>query len=312
MRTHLLSTVTLMAVLALGQAAAAQEEGAARGPAIQVTEAQKTRLARLLPEAAELAGAERSEATEFYSPTNLYEYIDGAAEGYLAYDFVALAHQMYKKGAAEITLDVFDMGTDENAYGVYASERNPQSRFLPIGSEGYSGGMVLNFLQGPYYVKLLAFDEPSGAALESFARAVAARIGGERTLPPALALFPERDLKPHTALYVKHAPLGHDLLGPAYLAKYQNGDQESTLLLSPSADAAQAAERLQRWRAFVERAQATQLIEKLGPGAFRGRTPYEGPLWAWAQGPWLVLLLNPPEPPDQLAEAVKAKLAGTK
>src|SRR4051794_27389697 len=60
-----------------------------------------------------------------YKPDNLYEYIDGGADVYLLYDFQQLLHQELKDGGAELTADIYEMRTPEDAFGIYAAERSP-------------------------------------------------------------------------------------------------------------------------------------------------------------------------------------------
>jgi hypothetical protein len=119
----------------------------------------------LLPELAEWTLAEAPSA---YLPATLFEYIDGAAENYLSYGFRELIVGNYKKGksTASLTVEVYDMGDDLRAYGVYSSERYPESRFLKIGGQGYFEDGTLNFTAGRFYVKLLCFDCGQDAEME--------------------------------------------------------------------------------------------------------------------------------------------------
>jgi hypothetical protein len=97
---------------------------------------EKTKLSALLPARAPV---------RFYT-SDLYQYIDGGAEAYHGYGMVTLAHQEFKAGAAEVTIDLYDMGDPLRAFGIYASERSPEYRFLDIGAEGYAAGEILNFV----------------------------------------------------------------------------------------------------------------------------------------------------------------------
>jgi hypothetical protein len=143
----------------------------------RLTPAGKARLAALLPHPRDLA-ARSAPAPEFYS-ADLYRYIDGGAEAYLRRGFVALVHREYKTGALELTIDVYDMGSPSGAAAVFAAERSPDSPAAAAGAEAFSGEGMLNFRQGRYYGKLLAFGDPAKSAplLEKAARAIAAKIG---------------------------------------------------------------------------------------------------------------------------------------
>ena len=66
-------------------------------------------------------------------------------------------HQDFHAGDLDLTADIFDMGSAENAFGMYSSERSPKYDFIPMGTEGYRNEGIINFLQDRYYVKLAAF-----------------------------------------------------------------------------------------------------------------------------------------------------------
>ncbi len=140
--------------------------------------AQPQKLASLLPDASTFGGKPSSAAVVYTA--DLYKYLDGGAEAYRKRGFVALIHREYKAGDIELTADIYDMGTPDSALGIYSAERSPESKSIKIGREGYSGEGFLNFVQGRYYVKLIAFSEKSrtAAALEAAARSIAGKIHG--------------------------------------------------------------------------------------------------------------------------------------
>ena len=136
-------------------AAGPQQSGS---PSPTVPPATQESLLKLLPDRAKFAAT--TSTRRFYA-ADLYEYIDGEAAGYHAYDFVALLNQAYKVQDADVTVDIYDMGAPTNAFGVYAAECSPENHFVEIGAEGYLGDSALNFWQGRYYVKLSGSD-PKG------------------------------------------------------------------------------------------------------------------------------------------------------
>src|SRR4030042_5526834 len=114
-------------------------------------------LRSLLPEP---SGWILTETPPTYVPGTLFEYIDGAAENYLSYGFRELVVGNYKeqRSAATLTVEVYDMGDETRAFGIYSSERYPASHFLSVGTQGYWEEGTLNFIVGGYYIKLLCFD----------------------------------------------------------------------------------------------------------------------------------------------------------
>ena len=47
----------------------------------------------------------------FYSPDNLYEYMDGAADIFVLYGVKTMLHLDAKVRTVDVTVDIFDMGT---------------------------------------------------------------------------------------------------------------------------------------------------------------------------------------------------------
>jgi len=287
----------------------AQEEGGeAAAPAV-IPAAAKERLARLLPEPSEV-GAARSGEQKFYS-SDLFQYTDGGADIYLDYGMVAMVHQEYKSSSTDFTLDIYNMGTPANAFGIYAGESSPDYHFLPFGAEGYGTNEILNFLQDEFYVKLSGFSdkEKTGPALERFAQAVSRRIGPSAALPKFLTLFPPERLVSHSAKYVKKAPLGHEFLAPAILASYALGDKPTTLVISKAANASGAALKVEKLREYFGRSGKVAPKPGLAPSAFWGSNQLEGETVFLASGSYAILCLNPPPEPESFLQSVMERIA---
>ncbi|MFB3902785.1 MAG: DUF6599 family protein [Acidobacteriota bacterium] len=266
-------------------------------------------LVNLLPKGDEL-GARLTEGPAFYGPASLYEYIDGAAEAFIGYDFVALAHAVYQKGDAEIIVDIYDMGRPDNAFGIYSAERSPDSSFIAVGAEGYQGDFLLNFLHDRYYVKLTAFSESQkGAALlDPFARRISAAVGTAPSLPRPLSLFPADHLLPHTQTFVLKSPLGREFLSPAYSARYRfAGNHEAVVLLSLAENPGAAQARVARLRDHLQKTGEYKPLQE-PPGGFQGSTRYEGKLLAFPRGDVAVIILNPPDPATGLVTRLLSTL----
>jgi hypothetical protein len=272
---------------------------------------QSAELTRLLPGDGELVDARRAGAIELYDPENLYEYIDGAADVFLAFDFAALVHVVYQYGAVEVTVDVYDMGQLDNAFGIFASERGASVSPCAIGTAGYSAETILNFYHGRFYVKLSAFSEQAapGPALERLARLVAERIGGEASAPGELKLIPETDRATNSVRFLRRAPLGHEFLGPAFLAKFGHAGHETTLLISRAETPPAAMRRLADLAKYAERVKPPQSAGTLVKGAIKGVLPYEGAFIAWTHEKYLMLILAPPDPPEAFVGRIVAQLA---
>ncbi len=236
----------------------------------------KTRLAALLPNGKNPA--------RFYS-SDLYRYMDGGADIYLKYGLLAMVHREYKIAGVEMTVDVFDMGSPLAAFGIYSMERSPEYHFISIGAEGYSSESTLNFLQGRYYVRLSAFGDGAGPALDNFARAISRNIGGDRSLPALLDILPRENRVARSEKYLVEAPAGHDFLAPALTASYRFDGQVTSLVISLAADARDANQRVEQLRRYYLRS--------------------GGEVIFFARGHYAILCLHPPPGAAAFLDKVK-------
>jgi hypothetical protein len=199
---------------------------------LSAQESSSTVPAALLPK---LPGWSLSEAPRTFSPGTLFEYINGAAENYLSYGFRELTVGDFKKDgeSASLTVEVYDMGDDTRAFGIYSSERYPDSRFVDIGNQGYIEEGTLNYIVGGYYVKLLCFDcgQSGGEVLMSAARQIEAKVPTKGRLPSVLSLFPREGLVDNSEKLVLQNVLGFSFLHHGYLADYRAQGQEFELFI---------------------------------------------------------------------------------
>jgi hypothetical protein len=97
-----------------------------------------------------------------HSPQNLYKYINGEADFFVAYGFVSLVGANYSSASHSsdsITVDVYDMGDKLNAFGVFQSKRGRESSPLKIGAACFGADGYLVFYKDRYYVEILSFVE---------------------------------------------------------------------------------------------------------------------------------------------------------
>ncbi|MFI5097475.1 MAG: DUF6599 family protein [Candidatus Acidiferrales bacterium] len=232
-------------------------------------------------------------APSFYGPDNLYQYMDGGADVYLLYDFQVLLHQDLKSGQADVSVDIFDMGNSEDAFGIYAAERAPGYNFLDIGIEAYRNEGILNFLQDRYYIKLAGFGPGSDDLLEKLARLLSERIAGTQKFPSLLDNLPQEHRVKHSEQFTRQDPLGHRFLSPAYIVSYKQGEVESKLLISVAQDPAEAKTRLEALTKYFSESGKCEAAPDLGDGAIQASNTFEGRVIAVAQGRYLIVVLNP-------------------
>jgi hypothetical protein len=230
-------------------------------------------MASLLPQ---LNNWKLSEEPRPFLPAALFEYIDGAAEIYLSYDFHELVVAQYqeKTTKASITVEIYDMGTGRNAFGIYSAERYPDSRFLAVGNQGYLDEGTLNFLTGRYYIKLLCFEggAQSPEFLQLFAKAISGKVKEPGRLPTLLQVFPKDALIPNSEKFILRNFLGFKFLGNGFTANYKAKDLEFDCFFLEGTSESEAGEMLKQY---------------LGHFAKSGPAPEKQPYGYHAQDPYL-------------------------
>ena len=202
---------------------------------------------------------------DVYTPGSLSGYIDGGAELYISYNFQGSLSMKYAKDPDnEITVDIFDMGSSFDAFGVFAHTRETIDSRFGQGSEYASG--LLTFWKDRYYVSVLAYPETEEKKRVVFALgdAIAAAIKTEGPLPPLLGLLPAEGLIPESVHYFHHYiwlnsfyfVSNDNVLNiapdtPAVLSKYRAAGGTEFLLLVRYPDEAKAGAALARFSAEI-------------------------------------------------------------
>ncbi|UCH85153.1 MAG: hypothetical protein JSW50_05540 [Candidatus Latescibacterota bacterium] len=191
---------------------------------------------------------------EVFYPETLFEYINGAAEVYLTYDFVALGALTYDKGEKQsLTIDVYRHKDLRNAFGIYSAEKPEETDFLSIGSQGYYAKGILNFFKGPYYVKVMGYYlEDDEAMLTSIANEVAGNLDGEAAFPKMLSCFPAEGKITNSEKFIARNFLGHGFLHAAYTASYDLDGASLVVFIIEAADAAESQEMLNQYFELVK------------------------------------------------------------
>jgi hypothetical protein len=182
-----------------------------------------------------------------YDSKTLFKYMDGAAELYLAYGFGKLTVRRFEKpGRPPILVELYEMASSEDAYGVFSYEHQDEAAGIGQGSE--LGGGLLRFWKGKYFVSVYA--EGEGADVESgilnMGKAVANSIPTTGPEPKLIGFIPGTDLglvdksvrylKSHVLLNQRFFIAHQNILNlsrktEAVLAQYLQDKQKTQLLL---------------------------------------------------------------------------------
>jgi hypothetical protein len=241
----------------------------------------------------DLTGWKRSAEIQTFSPRTLYEYIDGAADLYLTYDFEALKVAEYhneKKGS--VTIDVYFHKTPIQAFGIYSQERLPDANFIDVGAQGYVESNALNFLTGPYYVKISSYNTgvEDREILVTFAKRVAEGLGEKGSLPSILSSFPEEGKKKHSEKFISKNFLGYPFLHSAFIADYELSGKKFRLFVIEG-DRQECKDMIQKYLRKVG-----SPAKEVAEGRYTLPDPYQGEVDLYWEGKKVWGILNVSEP----------------
>lgn len=187
-----------------------------------------------------LPGFAQQGPARFYEGENLFEYMDGNSEAYLAYGFLKMNGLTCAKGSQKVLVDVSEMPDAESAYGLFASNQDNAKPVESIGAAGQVVPRKVFFVKGKYFVELAAEEQGDHSELlRSAAKALAGTLEGSTSKPEPLGWFPGEGLTAGPPRLVPESVLGIRALKRGYLATY--GKRKLFVVTETSADAAKAA-----------------------------------------------------------------------
>ncbi len=155
----------------------------------------------LLPDEGDLAGWRLVEPGKLYVGEELCDPINGAAEKYFQFGFKEAAFGMYAKGEGLLEVQIYEMGSPDDACGIYSvyDDVNATHGFIAVPSPGLSeatGPLArtsegrYEFAAGSHYVRVLSHgNEPGRSAAALFAVQVASSLFKSGISEPPVAAF---------------------------------------------------------------------------------------------------------------------------
>lgn len=149
-------------------------------------------LKNLLPPAQK--GWTTEEEARSFAKENLIDYMNGGAELYLSYDFRKLLVQEYSSGENSIIVEIYEMGSSEDAFGLFSLNQEGES--LSIGQDAIYGFGLLSFWKGHYFVRII--DMGGGDVRKdiilNLGRGISDKIENEGKTPELLTRIPQENL----------------------------------------------------------------------------------------------------------------------
>ena len=118
------------------------------------------------PPSGAVAGWEKSSDTRVFAAKDLWQYIDGDAEQYIAAGVVSASTSDYKyQNQLDAVVDVYTMGDSAGARKILESgdvEAAPRTYKWVMRAIAYEQSVI--FRKGPYLVRIVAYDATPGDA----------------------------------------------------------------------------------------------------------------------------------------------------
>jgi hypothetical protein len=236
-----------------------------------------------------LPGWKLSKKVLVYEPANLFNYINGAADGFNSYDFEELKVGEYIKQRMKIKAEIYRHSNANNGFGIYSSERFPDYTFISIGGQAYTSDNVLNMVCGRYYVKLFADtgSEEEKTSLIALAKLISRQLDPHAALPGLIDFFPGEGKIKNTEQFINRSFLGYEFLSQAFTAEYSGDDANYKLFIMDCASESKARATLVRYLEFTK--QDAGLIDKRD---FVINDKYNGPVYTKWSGRYILGCLN--------------------
>lgn len=219
------------------------------------------------------SGPERS-----YDSQNLFEYMDGNAEGYLIYGFLKMQGVTCQKGDVTFVIDLSDFGDSDSAYGMFTSNVDGRQPTQKIGINGQIVPRRAFFVRGRYFLEIGANPEGDHTpALQAWTAALDKVIPGSTSLPLPLAWFPAEQRQ--SLRLVPESVLGIRMLKRGYAAQYDYGKAFVVLEATPQS----AGGIMEQLRKRFGETTPTAIADE----AFQATDQYLGRLCVFRKGPYI-------------------------
>jgi len=144
----------------------------------------------------EFRGWKAQGEVEVYDRETIFDYIDGAGEVYRLYSFrKVVVRRLVKVDQPTIFVEIFDMGSSADAFGVFSHSREGEDLGIGEGSEQRGG--LLCFWKGSFFVCIYSERETAETeeTVPALAKGIAQRIKGEGGRPGLLEYLPPDGLQ---------------------------------------------------------------------------------------------------------------------
>jgi hypothetical protein len=136
---------------------------------------------------------------EIYDRKNLFDYMDGGAELYLAYDFQRLVVQRYSSDSDRknsLTVEIYQMNSSPDAYGLFSFDQ--EGEMVQLGQKGIYGYGLLRFWKDRFLVRILGSQDNLKETILKFGTEIDQKIKIKGKPPELLSKIPKDNQVPNS------------------------------------------------------------------------------------------------------------------
>jgi hypothetical protein len=139
----------------------------------------KKKLSDPFPASGAVAGWEKTSDTRVFAAKDLWQYIDGDADQYIAAGVVSTSTSDYKYlGQLEATVDVHTMNDAAGARKILEAGQTKDAKTVQLGDAGVAYAQSVIYRKGPYLIRIVAYESTPDTpqALLALAHGVEAKL----------------------------------------------------------------------------------------------------------------------------------------
>ncbi|UCF65858.1 MAG: hypothetical protein JSW33_08535 [bacterium] len=160
----------------------------------------------------------------YFSRDNLWEHINGAADQYLDLGFKHLQILDFQQEALSLSIEINEMVSGLNTFGIFALERSVPFQSLAIGSQSVlSLPEQALLLKNIFYVKIYALeDELTESSATMLLKGIDDYLPGHNQVPEEFHTLPKSGRKKNSECFAREAFLGLNELQNCLYAVYED------------------------------------------------------------------------------------------
>jgi hypothetical protein len=166
----------------------------------------KPEINRLVPQAGDVDGWLPEGEAQFEIGQDLYLLINGGADIYHEYGFRAVVFQSYRtEDGKSINLEIYEMDSQEAAYGIYTFKTGSEGNPIELGYEGWLNSYYVNFWEGNFLITVIGLDSDSDIldGIKKIAKAVDLKLNVKSERPNITSYLPQENLQINGITYLK-------------------------------------------------------------------------------------------------------------